>query len=216
MYVLLAFLLLVLANLCAAQSKTVDPHLREEGSGAIFARSAFAHGYRHGYEEGYHAGNIDVNMSRLPRTKLSQFHGVSSRYTAECGPRKSFEAGFEEGLKAGYNDGFVGRPFRAIENLRFLALALDPSPVATDPANLYFDQGFSTGYDHGLDHAQKAGSEAANLNLRLIGCAQFHPGKHQDIAAEGSFCDGYRRGYVLGHADGIVLAHEAMALAARQ
>ena len=216
MYVLLSFLLLIVANLAAAQSKTGDPHLREEGSGAVFMRSAFAHGYRHGYEEGYHVGNIDVNMSRPPRTKLSQFRGISSRYSAECGARKSFDTGFEEGLKAGYSDGFVGRPFRAIENLRFIALALDPNPAATDPANLYFDQGFSTGYDQGLDHAQKAGPEAANLNLRLIGCGQFPPGKHQDIAAEGSFCDGYRRGYVLGHADGIVLTHEAMALAARK
>lgn len=216
MYVVLLWVVLVLANISAGQSTAGESHLRESGAGAVFMRSAFAHGYRHGYEDGYHAGNIDVNMSRPQRTKLSQFHGLSSRYSPEFGPRKSFEAGFEEGFRAGYSDGFVGRPFRAIENLRFIAIALDQNPAATDPGNVYFDLGFSTGYDHGFDHAQKAGPDAANLNLRMIGCTQFHPSKHQDVAAEGIFCDGYRRGYVLGHADAIVLTREPMALAARK
>lgn len=216
MYVLLPLLFLICANLASAQSTANDSHLREAGSGAIFMRSAFAHGYRHGYEEGYHLGNIDVNMSRQPRTKASQFHGVASRYSPDCGPRKSFEAGFQEGLRVGYTDGFVGRPFRAIENLRFIAMALDQSPASTDPSNVYFDQGFSTGYDAGLDHARKVGAEGANLNVRLIGCTPFHPSKHQDIAAEGSFCDGYHRGYVLGHSDGMVLTPETTALSARK
>jgi len=216
MYLVLPLLLLLLANASAAQSNADDSHLREAGASAILTRSSFAHGYRHGYEEGYHMGNIDVNMSRHPRTRLSQFRGVSSRYSPEFGPRKSFEAGFEEGLRAGYTDGFIGRTFRAIDNLRFIAIALDQTPLTTDPSNVYFDQGFSTGYDHGLDHAQRGGPAAANLNLRLIGCAQFHPGKDQDMAAQGSFCDGYRRGYVLGHEDGILLTPEAMQLASRK
>jgi len=216
MYLLLPLVLLVLTNAAVAQSDVDESHLREAGAGAIFTRSAFAHGYRHGYEEGYHLGNIDVNMNRQPRTKLSQFHNLSSRYAPEFGPRKSFEAGFEDGLRAGYSDGFVGRTFRAVENLRFIAVALDQNPVPTDPGNMYFDQGVAIGYDHGLDHAQKAGRDAANLNLRMIGCDQFQPRKHLDVAAEGSYCDGYRRGYVLGHADGIVLAPEARALAARK
>ena len=216
MYVVFALLFLFFANVSLAQSVAAEAHLHEPGSSAIFMRSAFAHGYRHGYEEGYHTGNIDVNMSRQPRTKAAQFRGITSRYSPEFGPRKSFEAGFQEGLRAGYSDGFLGRPFRAIENLRFLAIALDENPASTDPGNVYFDQGFSTGYDRGFDHAQKAGPEAGTLNVRLIGCSQFHPSKHQDVAAEGSFCDGYKRGYVLGHADGIVLTPEATALSARK
>ena len=215
MYVVLPLLFLFFANVSLAQSVGDETHLHEPGSSAIFMRSAFAHGYRHGYEDGYHTGNIDVNMSRQPRTKAAQFHGITSRYSPEFGPRKSFEAGFQEGLKAGYSDGFLGRPFRAIENLRFLAIALDENPASTDPGNVYFDSGFSTGYDHGFDHAQKAGPEATTLNVRLIGC-RFQPGKHQDLAAEGSFCDGYKRGYVLGHADGIVLTPEATGLSARK
>lgn len=215
MYVVVALLFLFFANISLAQSVADETHLREEGSSAIFMRSAFAHGYRHGYEEGYHTGNIDVNMSRQPRTKAAQFHDITARYSPEFGPRKSFEAGFQEGLRAGYSDGFLGRSFRAIENLRFLAIALDENPASTDPGNVYFDQGFSTGYDHGFDQAQKAGPEATTLNVRLIGC-QFQPGKHQDVAAEGSFCDGYKRGFVLGHADGIVLTPVSTALSARR
>src|SRR5215467_281058 len=117
MLVLFPLLFLVLANSSAAQTAGRESHFAEAGSSAIFLRSAFAHGYRHGYDEGYHLGNIDINMGRHPRTKTSQFHDLSLHYAADFGPRKSFEAGFEEGLKAGYADGFVGRMFRAVENL---------------------------------------------------------------------------------------------------
>lgn len=215
MYVFLPLLFLILANNPTARSAGVDPHLTEAGSSAIFMRSAFAHGYRHGYDEGYHLGNIDINMGRHPHTKLSQFHDLSSHYTAAFGPRKSFEAGFEDGIKAGYADGFVGRMFRAVENLRSIALDLSQNPAASDPTNIYFDQGFSAGYGHGLDHAQKEDPEAERVDIHFIGCPQFHPTKQKDVAAEGSFCDGYRRGFVLGHADGVVLTPNAATLASK-
>jgi hypothetical protein len=216
MQVLVLLLLLILANISFAQSPGKELHFTEAGSGAIFLRSAFAHGYRHGYEEGYHLGNIDINMGRHARAKLSDVKGGSSRYLPEFGPRKSFESGFQEGLKAGYADGYVGRSFRAVENLRFIALALDTKPMSSDPNNTYFDQGLASGYDSGLDLAQKDDPAAGKLDVRFIGCGQFHPARQQDLAAEASFCDGYRRGYVLGHADGIVLRPEAASLAARK
>jgi hypothetical protein len=215
MQVRLLFFLLVLGNLCFAQTPASDFHFRENGSSALFLRSAFAHGYRHGYEDGYHIGNMDVNMGRHARIKFSDLHGPGSRYSTEFGPRKSFDAGYEEGLKAGYGDGFTGRNFRAVENLRFIALALDDKPQDTDPNNSYFDQGLADGYNKGLDLAQRADASAPQLDLRFIGCDQFHPVKQQDVVAQKSFCDGYRRGYVLGHADGIVLRPDA-ALAARK
>jgi hypothetical protein len=216
MQVLALLLLLVLANISFAQTPARDIHFTEAGSSAVFLRSAFAHGYRHGYEEGYHLGNIDVNMGRHARAKLSDVKASASHYSAEFGPRKSFESGFQEGLKAGYSDGYVGRSFRAIENLRFIALALDNNAGSADPGNTYFDQGFSTGYTSGLDLAQKDAPAATKLDVRFIGCDQFRPAKQQDVAAEANYCDGYRRGYVLGHADGIVLRPEAAALAARR
>src|SRR5215472_17769312 len=116
MLVLFPLLFLVLANSSAAQTAGRESHLSEAGSSAIFMRSAFAHGYRHGYEDGYHLGNIDINMGRPPRTKLSQFRDLTPRYAPEFGSRKSFEEGFREGLRAGYDDGFMGRMFRAVQN----------------------------------------------------------------------------------------------------
>lgn len=216
MQVLVLLLLLILASVSFAQSPAKDSHFNEAGSKAIFVRSTFAHGYRHGYEEGYHLGNIDINMGRPVRPRLTDVKSGASHYSQEFGPRKSFESGFQEGLKAGYADGYVGRSFRAIENLRFIALALDTRPMSADPVNSYFDKGFASGYDSGLDTAKKDDPEAQKLDVRFIGCGEFHPAKQQDVAAHGSFCDGYRRGYVLGHADGIVFRPEASSLAARR
>jgi hypothetical protein len=216
MQVLVLLLLLILANISFAQMSAKDTHFNEDGSKAIFMRSTFAHGYRHGYEEGYHLGNIDINMGRPARAKLTDVKPSSSHYSSEFGPRKSFESGFQEGLKAGYADGFVGRPFRAVENLRFIALALDARPMSSDPGSSYFDKGFANGYDSGLGATKKADPDAQKLDVRFIGCGEFRPAKQQDVAAQGSFCDGYRRGYVLGHADGIVFRPEASALAARK
>jgi hypothetical protein len=216
MQVRLFVFLLVLASFSVAQSSSNDLHFRETGSSAIFLRSAFAHGYRHGYEDGYHLGNVDVNMGRHARIKFNDLHGAASRYSPDFGPRKSFDSGYLEGMKAGYGDGFVGRNFRAVENLRFIALALDDKPGSTDPTNRYFDQGIADGYNKALDAAQKGDPSAEQLDLRFITCDQFHPANQHDMAAQESFCDGYRRGYVLGHADGIILRPDSAALAARK
>ena len=216
MYLLVPLLFLLLTNISIAQAPATESHLCESGSSAIFMRSAFAHGYRHGYEDGYHLGNIDINMGRQPRTKLTQFRDLSPHYVPEFGARKSFEAGFHEGLRAGYDDGFVGRMFRAVENLRLIANALDQHPASTDPSNLYFDQGVSTGYDQGLHYAGKALPAAEKLDMHFISCVQFHPDNKQDVAAQGTFCDGYRRGFVLGHADRVILSPEALSLASNK
>lgn len=193
MYVLLQMLLLLLAGSPQAASPAAESHLREAGTSALLLRSAFAHGYRHGYEEGYHIGNMDINMGRHPRTRVTQSHDFSLGYSPEFGSKRSFERGFHEGLKAGYNDGFVGRKFRAIENLRMISLALDQIPPPSDPVNSSFDRGVSTGYDHGLSRRSPEQRDPG-----FVACPA-------QVAAGGSFCDGYRRGYILGQADEIVL-----------
>lgn len=203
MYVLLQMLLLLLAGSSPTASPATESHLREAGTSALFLRSAFAHGYRHGYEEGYHVGNIDINMGRHPRTKVTQFHDFSLGYSLEFGSKKSFERGFHEGLKAGYNDGFVGRKFRAIENLRMISVALDQTAPPSDPGNTTFDRGISTGYDHALSSPSPEQRDPG-----FIACPA-------QVAAEGSFCNGYRRGYMLGQADEIVL-HGDSGLSARK
>src|ERR1700746_3686945 len=163
MYVFLPLLFLILSHPAWSQSATgaaeaaAEIHYSEAGTAAILMRSAFAHGYRHGYEEGYHQGNIDINMGRQPHTKFSQLHDLSAHYSPEFGSRKSFDAGFQQGVRAGYMDGFAGRMFRGLENLRLSAMELDQKAAQADPRNLYFDQGFSAGYDHGLDSSLKDG-----------------------------------------------------------
>lgn len=212
MQVFFPLLFLILSSHCTAQMAAHEPHYSEAGSGAIFMRSAFAHGYRHGYEEGYHLGNIDINMGRHPHTKLSQFHGLSSHYSPAFGPRKSFEAGFQQGIKAGYVDGFAGRLFRGLENLRLSAAALNQDPAPTDPRNIYFDQGFSTGYDQGFDGAGKNNPSGPTVDVSRITCSE-QPDKKMQEAVKGTFCEGYRRGYLLGYADGIVAGPNGMVLA---
>lgn len=178
-----------------------ESHLSEPISGVVFARSAFAHGYRHGYEEGYHLGNLDINMGRLMRFKKGQFRGVSLGYSSSFGPRRSFEAGFQAGLKAGYADGYDGRTFRAIELVRSVAAGLKTAPSGADPAGLYFDQGLGAGYYDGLQQV-----ESAPADYEAVSCAQFHREKREDLPAEGSYCEGYQRGLVLGRSDAIALA----------
>lgn len=201
-------------------SPAVEPpdenHLREAGTGVLCQRSTFVHGYRHGYEDGYHVGNIDVNMGRRPRTKSSDFHGISSHSSSRPKSSKSFDLGFHEGLRAGYSDGFVGRKFRAVENLRAISNQLSPDPTPADPTNDYFDQGVSAGYSHGFDQAQQGSPLEEQLDLGFAGCGKFHPSRPADLAAQGSFCDGYKRGYLLGHDDGFMLTPEGRAFNARR
>jgi hypothetical protein len=214
-YLVLPVFLLLLACDSVGQSSPQESHLREAGTVAIFQRSAFAHGYRHGYEEGYHAGDMDANMGRRLRTKLSEFHGLSLRYSPEFGSKKSFEAGFQQGLMAGYSDGFVGRKFRAVENLRSMARALDRNPSPNDPTNASFDQGVSAGYDHGRSDGRRDDAASRKLAIYAGNCGQSRPLNAQSLDALGSFCDGYRRGYMLGQADAIALS-PGPALSARK
>lgn len=200
----LLFCVALVITTASAQTDLRDSHFHEAASSVIFARSTFAHGYRHGYEAGYHLGNMDINMGRQMRTKPAQFHDVQRGYDADFGPKKSFEAGFQNGLKAGYLDGYAGHTFRAIDSLRMIAASLSALPVAADPRNLYFDEGFSSGYNEGLTRGQREGSLEQQIDLRFVGC-QFHPAKEQDLPAQDSYCEGYRRGYSLGHSDGIVI-----------
>lgn len=215
-YLLLSLLLLLpLATNLPSQSVQQEVHLREVGTNAIFQRSAFAHGYRHGYEEGYHLGDIDINMGRHARTRVSEFHDASAHYAPEFGPRESFEAGFCQGLKAGYSDGFLGRMFRAVESLRSMARALDQNPAPADPMNVYFDKGVGAGYNYGHSRGRKEFLAIGEADMDSGGCEQFHPSRPEDIPAKSSFCDGFRRGFGLGAADAVVQSPDS-ALAARK
>ncbi|HZD95708.1 MAG TPA: hypothetical protein VE133_15705, partial [Candidatus Sulfotelmatobacter sp.] len=143
--------LALFAACTVAQAQMEELHLQEAGSAAVLTHSTFAHGYRHGYEEGYHAGNTDINMGRVPRTKLTESHDLKVGYSSKFGPKRLFEQGFHAGLRAGYGDGYLGHHFRAVESLRSVAASLETASLPSDPNHAHFDQGFVTGYGNGLE-----------------------------------------------------------------
>jgi hypothetical protein len=204
----------ILALCAGARAQSQDMHFHEAGSAVVVAHSTFAHGYRHGYEEGYHAGNTDINMGRAPRVRLKELGHLKTGYAAQMGPRKVFEEGFQAGMKAGYSDGYLGRSFRAVDTLRALAAALDESVPDADPKHIYFDQGFSSGYSNGFQRGESDNSPAAEIDFRAVDCVPFHPSSQGDVPAQSSYCEGYRRGFALGHADGFALRPEGARLEA--
>jgi hypothetical protein len=189
----------------AASARAQDLHLSEAGTAVVLSHSAFAHGYRHGYEEGYHVGNADVSLGTAARAKMKDLRGLKLGYTPEFGPRHAFEHGFQAGLKAGYSDGYSGRLFRAVDSLRSVADSLRETGSRTDPKFIYFDDGFFSGYNEGFDRGGSDHSSTAKVDFHFVGCANFHPVRQHDLPAQESYCDGYRRGFALGHADGFLL-----------
>lgn len=189
----------------AASAQAQDPHLSEAGSAIVLSHSAFAHGYRHGYEEGYHVGNADASLGSAARAKMKDIHGTKLGYAPEFGPRHAFERGFQAGLKAGYSDGYSGRLFRAVDSLRSVSVSLQVTGSSADPKFTYFDGGFFSGYNEGFDRGGSDHSSTAQVDFHFVGCVNFHPARQQDLPAQESYCDGYRRGFALGHADGFLL-----------
>ncbi|HEY2113507.1 MAG TPA: hypothetical protein VGJ51_00340 [Candidatus Angelobacter sp.] len=192
----------------AASAQAQDPHLSEAGSAVVLSHSAFAHGYRHGYEEGYHVGNADASLGTAPRAK-KDIHGLKLGYAPQFGARHTFEQGFLAGLKAGYSDGYSGRLFRALDSLRSVAASLQETGSRADPKFAYFDDGFFAGYNEGFDRGGSDQSSTAQVDFHFVGCTNFHPARQGDPHTEESFCDGYRRGFALGHADGFLLRPES-------
>jgi hypothetical protein len=207
-------LTLCLAAALALSAQAQDLHLQETGSAVVLSHSTFAHGYRHGYEEGYHSGNADISLGTMARAKLTTIRGLKLGYSSQFGPRHVFEQGFQAGLKAGYRDGYSGRTFRAVDSLRSVAGSLEESPSPADPKFAYFDEGFFSGYHQGFDRGGSDQSSAAQVDFRSVDCSSFFPEKQRDLSAQESYCEGYRRGFAVGHGDGFVLRPDGARLEA--
>ncbi len=205
-------LTLFLAAGIAITARSQDLHLSESGSAVVLSHSAFAHGYRHGYEEGYHLGNADVSVGSSPRRKAHDFRGLKTGYSAQFGPRKVFERGFMAGLKAGYSDGYSGRMFRAVDTLRSVSASLEDTHSPADLRFAHFDEGFVSGYEEGFDRGGSDQSSTSQVDFHIVGCANYQ--KQHDLSGEDSYCEGYRRGFALGHADGFLLRSEGARLEA--
>lgn len=196
---------IVFALTFSAQAREHDGHLNEPGAGALFTRSAFAHGYRHGYEAGYHVGNVDINMARGPRTKFKEFKGLPLGYERSFGPKKSFELGFALGLEAGYGDGYSGKMFRAVDTLHMIGESLNASPGRGDPDNTLFDRGVTLGYQKGLAASRSGTTHTVPTGMDSAKCS-LPAGRIQQAEGQISYCDGYRRGFLLGRSDGLDLS----------
>lgn len=213
MFKLVISTVMVFTIVFSARAAEHDGHCKEAGTGALFTRSTFAHGYIHGYEAGYHVGNIDINMARRPRTEFKQFKGLPLGYERSFGPRKSFSLGFALGLEAGYGDGYAGKTFRAVDNLRMISNSLSARPGRGDPENTLFDRGVTLGYKDGLAISHPDASGTVPADMHSVECS-FHADNKRQAAAKPSYCDGYRRGFLLGRSDGLDLSPEQMLLEA--
>jgi flagellar biosynthesis/type III secretory pathway protein FliH len=207
-------LTLCLGTAFIASAAAQDLHLHEDGSAVVISHSAFAHGYRHGYEEGYHIGNTDISVGTPSRPKLKGVHGVKLGYSSEFGPRPVFEKGFQAGLKVGYRDGYCGHAFRAVESLRSVAIALEEAQLAADQKFTHFDQGFFNGYNDGFERGSSTHPLAAQVDFHFVQCANSSSVKKGGQPAQDCYCEGYKRGFALGHTDGFVLGADAARLEA--
>jgi len=179
-----------------------ESHRNEPVTGVLLARSAFAHGYRHGYEAGYHQGNIDINMARQARTRFSELRGLPLGYQNDFGPRNSFLYGFQFGLMAGYGDGYSGKEFRAVSNLRVAAAELNPTLPELKVRTSTFDRGLLFGYEDGFGRKPAKAMDGVPKQLSRGGSCQAAPaGKEQNGGETPDYCDGYRRGLILGRTD---------------
>jgi flagellar biosynthesis/type III secretory pathway protein FliH len=204
---------LCFAALLAVSAQAQDLHMNESGCSIVLSHSAFAHGYRHGYEEGYHAGNTDISVGAAARTKLKTIKGLKVGYSSQFGKKSEFEKGFHAGLRAGYSDGFAGHPFRAVKSIRALSASLKDTHSPSDPQFTFFDQGFSSGYKDGFEHSASVNGTSAQVDFRHVSCSSS-PAKQTGLPAQESYCEGYKRGFALGHADGFALGPDAVRLEA--
>jgi len=199
---------------CAfATGQSDDWHLSENGAKALFARSAFAHGYMHGYEEGFHNGDLDLQMGRSFReVKNQEKFKKPCGYRADFGDRGTFEAGYRKGYSVGYIDSYSGRAFRAMQ-LVHLARNQDSTDAATHP-DRQFDRAFIAGYEAGQQFGLKDGrSEVKAAALDSVACGAV--GEHAD-GLEPQYCAAYQSGYQLGYSDGYSNQREAGQIFARK
>jgi hypothetical protein len=83
-----------------------------------------------------------------------------------------------------------------------------------DPKFAYFDQGFFSGYSEGLEQGGADRSSSAEVDFRKVDCSASRPAKAGSPPDQESYCEGYRRGFALGHADAFALRAEPAALEA--
>lgn len=182
----LAVLLFLSTTILLAQ----DRHLSDDPAHALYAESAFAHGYIHGYQEGFHHGDLDLQLGRAARdpSSLPGFRHWTDGFQRTFGSRDLFKQGFRDGVRAGYSDAINQYPFGAIASLRQAAAGV----TFGKQANNHFDTGFHDGYDHGRRKGAEDGRSAAANDPIEPPC----------LGLPAPYCSGYHRGFLIGYGDG--------------
>jgi len=167
----------------------------KDSSAALFARSAFAHGYLHGYEQGFHSADQDIHTGHtylLPVLRSTE-RKLRSSYRTDFGDRALYMAGFREGARAGYDDGVAGRAFRAIGPLRSAATGLISAPHDHN-----FDRAFADGYFAGRSFGRSDAQPITDFNFVGAICRASRQSPNHGA----DYCDAYARGYQVGYGDG--------------
>jgi hypothetical protein len=178
-------------------AESADHHQDDSQSHALYARSAYAHGYLHGYEDGFHNADMDIHMGRGERAvnKIKDYNECHA-YRSEFGDGKSFRLGYQQGFQQGYLDGIRGHEFRAIAELRKVAIGLSTTS-APGFKERDFDNAFSQGYYSGRRLGlTSVSSEESEPVLQLCENSKPRSSKHP-----AEFCDAFRRGFSLGFSD---------------
>lgn len=184
-------------------------HLTSE-RGALYQRSAFAHGYIHGYELGFHWGNMDLQLARAPRDipKSEEYRNGAKEYRAQFGSRNDYRTGYRDGLLVGYTDARSDHAFRAIDEARIATAHLDAKNAAAagSGSRNHFESGFMDGYHAGALQGVGDGRNRADYRPGQAQCN----GAPQGAPLDDAYCGGYVRGFAFGYSDGYINHEELM------
>lgn len=167
-----------------------EPHLQNGALAALYANSAFAHGYRHGYEEGFHIGDLDIHMGRFAQlTSSKQSRHRGHEYRLSFGSKALFDDGYQAGFHSGYADAVSGAEFRATERAKFAGAGL--SEVLPTTRRAHFDEGVAAGFKS----AQSQTASVAQMSAEYV---ERYCRLNLTNVYSLEYCSGFGRGYVLG------------------
>jgi hypothetical protein len=169
-----------------------ERHLQPNSVGALYANSAFAHGYRHGYDEGFHVGDFALQMGRDVDlvSPPKEYRQAPRGYHSDFGSRESFDHGYQAGFRSGYSDAITGEEYRVKQRVSTAATGLS-TDILPPNRRAHFDQGVAGGFASSqTGNAPKRGMTAEYIEQY---CRKTASGMY---ALE--YCSGFSRGYLLG------------------
>jgi hypothetical protein len=172
--------------------------------GSLDARQ---HGYEHAYRDGADRGRLDRDRKAGYNFKNNDYQNSARGYEVFFGNKGEYIKGAQQGYKAGYDDGYNGRPGqygqlygRPTDGNQGPA----PNDVYADRSWGSSDMGFDVGYRDGITAGQQDQGRNARSNYRDSGAYQsadlgYRTGYGDMDAYRQHFRDGFERGYQDGY-----------------